>query len=67
MWLFKITPSDQAIEMGAQENVQMVNADDVDSFFKHRGEWRWDTVERLMQQGLIVRVEIDYKPGVLGS
>lgn len=66
MWLFKITPSDQAKEMGASDNVQMVNADDVDSFFKWRGEWKWSTVEGLMRDGLIARVDIDYKPGVLG-
>lgn len=65
MWFFKITPSDKAKEMGARENVQMVNADDVDSFFKFRGEWKWSTVENLMQSGLIARVEIDYKPGVM--
>lgn len=65
MWLIKITPSDQAIEMGAQENVQLIDSDRAEDFFKWRGEWKWNSVERLMQSGLIVRVEIDYKPGVL--
>lgn len=63
--MVKITPTTQAIEMGASENVQMINSDEPGSLFKYRGEWRWATVENLMQSGLIARVDIDYKPGVL--
>jgi hypothetical protein len=67
MWLVKLTPTVRAKDAGAKESVHLIDADDVDSFFKWRGEWRWRSVEDLMQSGLIARAEIDYKPGVLGS
>lgn len=68
MWLVKLTPSDELIEAGATENIQTIQSDDVADFFKHPGgSWSWAAVERMMDKGLIVRVEIDFIPTTQGG
>lgn len=68
MWLIKLTPSAEAIDMGASESIQTVPSDDVEDLFKHpNGGWKWTTVEKLLEDGLLVRVEIDFIPTTLGG
>jgi hypothetical protein len=62
-WLVKITPSREAVDAGAKETITVIQSDDCEDLFKWKYEWKWETVLKLMEQGLIRRVDIDYVPG----
>lgn len=62
-WYVQITPSQMAIEAGAKPAITVIESDDCEDFFKWRYEWTWATVEKLLDSGVISRVDIDYKPG----
>lgn len=67
MWIIKLTPTEQAMEMGAMESIQTVQSDDVRDLFKHpSGDWRWETITRLLDTGMLHRVEVDYIPTTTG-
>lgn len=68
MWIVRLTPSDDAARFGAQQSIQTIPSDDVADFFKHpSGDWSWSTIEKMLRDGTLKLVEIDYIPTTLGG
>lgn len=63
MWLIRLTPSAEAISRGALTTIQTIPSDDAEDLLKHpSGNWKWDTIDRLLDEGLLTRVEVDFVP-----
>jgi hypothetical protein len=68
MWIVRLTPSDEAARFGAQQSIQTIQSDDVEDFLKHpSGDWSWNTIDKMLREGTLKLVEIDYIPTTLGG
>lgn len=61
MWLVLLTPSAKARDAGAKEVILTSQGNESKYLFRER-EIHWSAINKMMDEGLIDKVTIDYKP-----